>query len=369
MLKTADSYSLGKDIFVICHNKEFNVSFAHFLYCHNKMAILTGYLNAAFCQLDNGRFFEILGQANAKYHEAEYCFRLLETRRIDDIFFEHLITIDQELQESYWTNTVTTWFDVPNFAKYRDEYVMQLAKHGNFRQFTLLLEDLPLKLKTYVTILVTILNNNRINNIMAYDIIKIFEKIYTFNIIANDDRKHIAKLEMYCIDAFDGSKYYGGTEPRYLLGRLKTDAAFCADLLLYVNRKKFTDEEGKLLSEQEKQNFGLMSWRVLENVKFCPCEEEGQIDECKLGQWCSNFITIMDEAGLVAEGRYAMGKFLANCPVHDDNETWPVQPVCNMIEQYYDTDLEEGFCDTLITNRGCYTDTQGEGRNSLSTKI
>ena len=323
---------------------------------------------AALSQLDDKRFFAILAQTSAQYPEEEFCFRLLETRKIDDLFFERLVVLDHDLQEYYWTNTVNTWFDVPNFARHRDDYVMQLADHGNFRQFTLLLADLPLKVETYVSILIYILKCNGINNIIGYDIIKIFDKLYAFSIIDKDNRDFIAILEMYCIDAFEANKYYGGPEPRYLLSRLKTEAAFCADIVLYLCQKKDTDLAGNPLGEQEKHNYGCLAMRVLENVKFCPCEEAGSVDENKLAQWCKSFISIMDEAGMAAKGRYFLGSFLANCPLPDDDASWPFPPVCDIIEKYYDKDFEQGFCDAVITNRGCYTDTMGKEEDVLAQK-
>ena len=366
--KTEDNYQLGNKIFDICHNKAFSVSFAHNLYILNKQATLNGYLNSALSQLDMQSFFALLAKVSARYPETEFQFRLLETRRIDDPFFECLVTLDTVLQDYYWERTVNTWFDVPNFTLHRDTYVTKLTEHGNFRQFTLLLEDLPLKLETYFNILIIILNNNKAESVADYDILKIFERIYAFKITDVNVRNIVVQLEMNFIGAFEQGRYYGNKKPKYLLERLKAEPDFCADLLLYYYQKKEMDPAGRILHEEAKWQWKHWAFRILYFIKFCPCEAEGRIDENKLKQWCEAFTTIMNKAGLADKGRYALGRFLANCPKPVEDSSWPLQPVCKAIEQYYSTDLEQGFCDMVVTNRGCYTDTQGREEEAIAQR-
>lgn len=366
--KTEDNYQLGNKIFDICHNKAFSASFAHNLYILNKQATLNGYLNSALSHLDIQSFFALLAQVSAQYPETEFQFRLLETRRIDDPFFECLISLDTVLQDYYWARTVNTWFDVPNFTLHRDTYVTKLTEHGNFRQFTLLLEDLPLKLETYFNILIIILNNNKAESVADYDILKIFERIYAFKITDVNVRNIVVQLEMNFIGAFEQGRYYGNKKPKYLLERLKAEPDFCADLLLYYYQKKEMDPAGRTLDEEAKWQWKRWAFRILYFIKFCPYEAEGRIDENKLKQWCEAFTTIMNKAGLADKGRYALGRFLANCPKPVDDSSWPLQPVCKVIEIYYSTDLEQGFCDMVVTNRGCYTDSQGREEEAIAQR-
>ena len=111
-----------------------------------------------------------------------------------------------------------------------------------------------------------------------------------------------------------------------------------------------------------------ISFRILFNIHFCPCEKDGNVDYQELDTWCESYLKAIKEKDITAVGETYLGQFLAYCPVASDGETWPLPAVCKAIEKYYTKELQDGFVVAVLNSRGTYSPHKGEEEKSLAQK-
>lgn len=369
ILMTSDSRRLGENICEAYSKNIVSVDFAHFLYENKRIATLHGYLGHALASVGKECFVKTYNQMADEYEEPEFRFQFLETQRINDGFITWIESLDEETRAFYWTNTGNTWYDIQHFTELRDLYLKRLVEYGNLSKFILLLEDIRFRLDTYVQVLVKIVQNRLAGHLQSYVILKFFERIYDFEIRDVSLKETVVQLEMFFIRYFYDASFYDGLQPKFLLEKLRSVPEFSADLITngYDGQQEETDSDTD--EGIKKRNWSLLCRDVLEYAKFCPCTDREVIDENRLSEWCDAFINrIIKNKAQKARGKHWLGKFLANCPPSERENVWPLTPVCDIIDKFYDADLAEGFIIGTLNNRGCFTQTHGRAETKLAER-
>lgn len=104
---------------------------------------------------------------------------------------------------------------------------------------------------------------------------------------------------------------------------------------------------------------------VLDGWRGCPgMTADGEIDTVVMQQWVETARQGLAAAELSDIGDYGIGRLLANSP-EDENGTWPLPAVCELIDEVGSDNLDEGFiagmCRGLMSSvRGVYDGGQQE---------
>ena len=356
-----DDYDFGVKICKICYNNTFDIDLASFLFQNNKINTLHGYFRQFIQTTNNDNdYFSILKQLREQKLDLVFLFRFLEAHIINDSFINKIAELEKELQIFYWENTSNYWFDRNKFAEI-DMYVCNLVSAGNFKKIDIFLHEFKFNLETYITILQQALVTKNLSNLGSYRVKNIFEKIYEFDIRNTELLVTVIKLEMNCAGIFF-EKY----EPKFILKKLKQEPDFSALLLANIYLKESDQTPAK--NSNDEINRARCFNDILQHVKFCPCENDGKIDGNEMKRWCETFLSITQENGQSTIGKIYLGRFLANCPLLETEDTWPFPPVCNAIEQFYSPELDEGFTIEILNNRGVHVIGRGEEEKKIAQK-
>ena len=104
---------------------------------------------------------------------------------------------------------------------------------------------------------------------------------------------------------------------------------------------------------------------VLDGWRGCPgMTADGELDAVVMKQWVDAARQGLAAAELSDIGDYEIGRLLANSP-EDENGTWPLPAVCELIDEVGSRNLDEGFiagmCRGLMSSvRGVYDGGQQE---------
>lgn len=357
-----DSYDLGSNVCEVCYKNRFNYDFAKFLYKNNKIEILKGFLFKSFGLVSNELYFANLKEIIERTVEIDFIFRVLESHKMDDVFLKELQNFDKTLQDYYWKNTNNFWFDEKNFTEV-DNYILKMVKHGNFHNPFLLIWQHEFDLNTYLQILIEVVQFKD-KKVEEYNIIRVFEKIYEYEIIDETLIDTVIQLEMYFVHIFNNN--YNHKKPKYLLERLQKDPSFVANLLLNMYPKKHDDISEFTDEEKIKADF---CHNIFLYLHFCPCEDYGNVDAEKLDKWCETFLNIMRQNDLYDIGIIYLGKFLANSPSCESDTVWPVPSVCQVIEKYYTEKLGKGFRVETLNKKSVHLLNAGKSKQKTAEQF
>ncbi|MNB88622.1 hypothetical protein D3C76_914420 [compost metagenome] len=91
-------------------------------------------------------------------------------------------------------------------------------------------------------------------------------------------------------------------------------------------------------------------------------EQSGQdVEQEKLLSWCLGVQQLAAEEGREAIADQLIGQLLAHAPMNADNQAWPHEAVCNVIEMLSNTDVERGIVVERVNVRGVYSKAPDEG--------
>lgn len=346
-----DDYDFGVKICKICYNNTFDIDLASFLFQNNKINTLHGYFRQFIQTTNNDNdYFSILKQLREQKLDLVFLFRFLEAHIINDSFINKIVELEKELQIFYWENTSNHWFDRDKFTEV-DKYICNLVTAGNFKIIDFLLHEFEFYLETYILILQRALLTKNLGNMGSYRVKQVFKKIYEFDICQSDLIEQVIKLEIYYAGFF-----YERYEPKYTLKKLKQEPTFSAFLL------------ANIYSKENEQTLTRCFSNVLRHVKFCPCENDGKIDDDEIVRWCETFLLTTQKNDQSTIGRIYLGQFLANCPQLEKEDAWPLPSVCKVIEQFYSPELDEGFTIEVLNNRGIHVIGSGEEEKRIAQK-
>jgi hypothetical protein len=130
--------------------------------------------------------------------------------------------------------------------------------------------------------------------------------------------------------------------------RLSRNPGFFVDLVSLVY-KPHGAEEGEGVPAHIASN----AYRLLGEWRTVPGSPDrmGEVNEEELVKWVTEARQLLAEADRREVGDLHIGKVFAHAR-GDDDETWPTQPVRNVIERIASPDVEDGFRMQIYNNRG-----------------
>lgn len=142
---------------------------------------------------------------------------------------------------------------------------------------------------------------------------------------------------------------------KFLPQIIKKDSRFYSELIIDIfgnNNASNTYNKSKL-------------FHFYINIKFCPGEENGKINERVFTNWIETFKEIMLSANLESKINHILGKLFAYSP--GGNDGYPLEEVVRQyIENNYTKEMMSSYVCEIINKRGVFNCTQGEEENKIA---
>lgn len=144
----------------------------------------------------------------------------------------------------------------------------------------------------------------------------------------------------------------------------KNDPRFYAGLLDKLYRHE-EDDESEQNSEDDTYIKGLYSFYY--SADFCPCEEDGLVDEDKLRKWVEDFKGLMSKQKQLYLFERKLGNIFAYAPAGEDG-LYPAEAVREVIEELQDEGLRNNYAVTESNKRGTFSPDAGRGEMEIALR-
>lgn len=359
MIKRDDFY-IGTVIFRSNPFVDFNL--LDFLYNNDKYEILKGYIYGVY-KCNGVKYILDILKNEFKNKDIKYRMLLLFALDINKVIFDYIKTLSKTEQDYYWSNVVI----LPNNKNedISEKCIIELIVHNNLGNVYYWLTEREFDINIYVDFLIKLLYNQKIISEdvnIDYKILKIFEKIYNYDIVDEELLIKVIQLEEIYIQIFDCK--YDNIKPKYLYKELTYNPQKSAYFLknLYKSNNNIDEE-----ITEEKENLAKRAWHVLHNIKFCPCvNDDNTIELEKLKKWCCEFLDETKNNGQEEIGLQYLGQFLAHAPQNLDY--WPAKEICYILDCYKNEDIDNGFILEIRNSRGVHIVDNGQSEIDLANK-
>ncbi len=102
-------------------------------------------------------------------------------------------------------------------------------------------------------------------------------------------------------------------------------------------------------------------YRLLEKLEILPGQQENEVDEETLQQWCTDVRALAKELDRADITDQRIGKILAHAPNSQTDNVWPHEAVRHVIEKLASDDVERSLEIERYNMRGVFTRIRGEG--------
>lgn len=267
------------------------------------------------------------------------------------IFKEVLDYVDvlpKDIQDQYWIN-VNCW---PGVDKVEDVELV-INKFNDYKQYSCSLQIIES----------SILHQQQLSTSLIFDAIKGYLSVanstkvsqYVLcNIIEHLDQRadvkddDIVPLEFLC---YDFLKYDSDTL-RFNKAIL-TSPELMMELLMMVYLPESEENRQKEIEGANKEVLKLnahLSFSVLFSLDRCPyVDSEGQVDEKELRNYVGKLIEIGEKFDRKRMVNQTIGHLLANYP---ENQEFPNTIICSIIEEYSNSDINQGYKIRMFNKRG-----------------
>jgi len=189
---------------------------------------------------------------------------------------------------------------------------------------------------------------------LAYFTYNIAELLDKLTITSEIDESRVAKIEWWYLPIIKQHD----RNPRLLLHELSRNPIFFTDVIKMVYFPE--GEDRPELSENERIRIR-MGHELLNSFRRIPgLEDEDKINAEFLIDWIWQARELNRKYGLREIGDEIIGQILSNSP-HGENDIWPHQAICDVIQEVASNDLERGFEVGVINSRGVVSKSPKEG--------
>lgn len=273
-----------------------------------------------YCYSNNKDFFEKIIDISKKHGE-DYYVKFLMVEAIDLKNKPTIINEENNIKQKYWQQWNKNLY--ANIDAETLEWVLnQLATYNNFRKY---IEVLYNKKETLSYESVLNFMNKAIGikekNINSDNEVYLIEEIiyYLEKKITNGNIDKLFAIEFYFLGILDWNK-------------LKTLQAgfkfFPINYATIIDKIfKHQKETGQVVSDNKMNNW----FDIYQKAKFCPCDNDGNIDEYKLERWMTDFREQLKKQNQENLFGMLLGRLLAFSPVGADGQ-YPHEAVRKIIE-------------------------------------
>ncbi|PWM78838.1 MAG: hypothetical protein DBY32_05035 [Phascolarctobacterium sp.] len=357
---TIDDFNIG--IIIFRSNSFINFKLLDFLYDNGKYEIFKGYINAIKEARGSNYIFEKLF-IDIQNKSIEFRMLVLFSFNIDEVVLKFVQTLPESEQYYYWEKTPV--YPDANNSVISVECVKKLLEHNNLGNLYYWIIDSEFEVDIYIEYLIKLLQNQKFissDENIDYKILKVFEKIYKYDIVDDELLFKIIQLEEVFIEIFCYS--YNNIKPQYLYNELTYNPKMSASLLKNIYKSDNDIDED---ITEEKENLAKISWKVLHNVKFCPClNNDDTVELPKLEKWCNEFLDIIKNNGQEEIGLQYLGQFLAHAPANSNY--WPNREICYILDYYKNEEIDKGFILEIHNSRSVHIVDSGKSELNLANK-
>lgn len=273
-----------------------------------------------------------------------------------------LASFPQEVQDAYWNQCgfggITRTPEVGIYEYYLKQMLRVKRYYKAIDVAALYSEKIPSELIAGILKKAGTEKSEDKFNINSYQFEQLFEQLYK----TDYPKKEIAKLELLYIPILSSAG--GRRSPKTLHSELANDPEFFAEIIRYIYRRKDgTQDEGEeILTQQQLERRGNLSWKLLHSLKTVPgshTNEHGQVDYEKLKSWVDRARELCKESDRIGVCDIQIGELLAHAEAEDD--IWPPEAICKIIEGIESDDLHLGFETGIKSKRGVIRRALDEG--------
>jgi hypothetical protein len=276
--------------------------------------------------------------------------------------WNHVETYRQEVRVEYWKKCRARFFHLSSDDKTFG--VKQLLSVGKFftalETAALVADDLPSSLVLEILQNTAFLPRDIDDKIRFshHNVVRLFEAL---DKAGNVDDKQMAQLEWAYLPIL--SMEWSGRPPRTLHKELARDPAFFAQVIKWIYKPKDDNIEQdeqetspELVQQRVRLAYDLLtSWRIIPGI-----DSNGQIDADSLLKWVDEARNLCITSGRGQGGDSHIGQLLALAgPENED--IWPPEPICRVIDKTQSVELENGFYVGIKNKRGTVTKSAFEG--------
>lgn len=352
-----DYSSLGYYIFSMYSNNQFDEELYVRLILNEKITkIMLDYTETAYrYSEDNIRRAYQIAKDNKVSNETLKSIIMIEKIDADNcpIIFEE----SEEIKKLYWksfksgmyiSNEKTARWVIEEMIKY-STHMCILETLGENKEYFSGKEILEI-LETVKTIEV-----GNISQMTKYYTEDLFSKLYD-SLFESDMVFRVALLELSYRGLIDVA------DMKCLNKCLRESPLLLLQIIAYIFK---TDDGNYVVEKDLDQNNVSSLFSVYYSLKFCPAEEEGKVDLCKLKKWINDF-----EEGLKTNNQYrlldmVLGKLLASSPIGQDG-FYPAEEVREIIEERYTKSLDNEYVASICNLRGVYSPTGGKEERKIA---
>lgn len=322
----------------------------------NKLAILAAYYGSLYSKFGLNIVESFV--KSKKLNEEQYLKLMLGRVDLDISTIDFLDKLDDKYKEIFWK--INNAYSVKE--EVRDDALNNYIIHKNANALIILANHYSYSSDKLIKVLEVIQESPiRHDQMTAYHIERIFEKIYEDNFPRVEISQQVMKLEIYFFPIFDNKNGL-----RYLRHNLSIDPNLSAEFIKYAFKNENESKE-KVLNENEKR-VAEISYSILSSVKFSPTNNGmGVIDQSTLKTWCNEYISAVTRNNQKKVGLRYLGHFLANTNIVKEGE-FPQESVKQVIEAIFDEELLRGFLIEIVNSLGVRTISDGSDLLNLARK-
>lgn len=170
-------------------------------------------------------------------------------------------------------------------------------------------------------------------------------------------RDDMAQLEFLFIDALDDSKH---GIPNLEKQIAESPALFVQAIALAYKRSDEGEDppEWRVDNPEQRTAMARSAYSLLDQIKTIPGATDGRINVDVLSDWITEVRRLCRECARADIGDQRIGQLLSKSPA-GENEIWPCEPVCEVMEDVASPEIARGFNTGVYNSRGVHTRVEG----------
>lgn len=268
-------------------------------------------------------------------------------------------SFSEVIQQDYWRQCDVRLFDLPSEDKsYAIRQLLHVRRHSTaLDTAAMFAEEMPTELIVELLLKAATETSSEQFNVQSYDVERLFQALDK----SGEMEKVIPRLEWLYLPIL--SQVGSGRPPRVLHRELSHDPVFFAKVIKYVYKPRGGKKEGEdeALPQELLQQRAQLAWDLLHTWKTVPgTDDNGLVDYEELKVWVDKARVECKRLDRKEVGDIHIGQVLAHS-TSEDQELWPPEPVCKIIDKIQSDELDRGFCTGIYSKRGIVTKSAFEG--------
>lgn len=152
---------------------------------------------------------------------------------------------------------------------------------------------------------------------------------------------------------------------RCFLSEMKRSPKLYAKMILFRYIKSSSQDDDQENEGTRRSNGLEYVFDLLNNVHFCPCEENNTVSEKKLKAWVEEFDELLAVSGDDSLSDLYLGRLFSFSPLGEDGHM-PCEAVREIIEERASDDLNRKYKVSLFNQRGVFSPSDGKGERRIA---